>query len=345
MKDNLFGKTISELRPIVKLINLPAYTANQVADWLYKKNITSVDQMTNLSKYAREKLDESYTINFNTLVKEEISADGTIKYLYSVGDEKYIETVCIPEQKRKTLCISTQVGCKMGCIFCLTGKQGFQGNLSTAGILGQIRDQLLKGNVSNIVFMGMGEPLDNPGAVLKSLEILTSDYGYAMSPGRITVSTIGIIPALRQLIEKSRCNIAISLNSPFEDERRYLVPPEKNYPAKQVIEMLKKYNIRGQRRLSFEYIMFRHYNDTDAHVNKLASLLDGLKCRINLIRFHTFEGSLLEGSDERAIRQFKDKLNKKGILTTIRISRGQDISAACGMLSTRQLQKKHSPAE
>ncbi len=233
----------------------------------------------------------------------------------------------------------------MGCIFCLTGRQGFQGNLTAGGILSQVRDQLLRNNVSSIVFMGMGEPLDNLDALLKSLEILTSDYGYAMSPSRITVSTIGIIPALRQLIEKSRCNIAISLNSPFEDERRYLVPPEKKFPAKKIIEVLKEYNIRGQRRLSFEYIMFRSYNDTEAHVKKLASLLNGLKCRINLIRFHSFEGSLLEGSDEQSIHKFKDSLNNKGILTTVRVSKGQDISAACGMLSTREINLRDKPAE
>jgi len=345
MKENLFGKTISELKLLASHLSLPSYTANQIADWLYKKNISSVDRMTNLSKAARKILDNGYCIELNTLIKEEASRDGTIKYLYSVGGEKYIETVCIPEQKRNTLCVSAQVGCKMGCIFCLTGRQGFQGNLTAGGILSQVRDQLLRNNVSSIVFMGMGEPLDNLDALLKSLEILTSDYGYAMSPSRITVSTIGIIPALRQLIEKSRCNIAISLNSPFEDERRYLVPPEKKFPAKKIIEVLKEYNIRGQRRLSFEYIMFRGYNDTEAHVKKLASLLNGLKCRINLIRFHSFEGSLLEGSDEKSIHKFKDSLNNKGILTTVRVSKGQDISAACGMLSTREINLRDKPAE
>jgi 23S rRNA (adenine2503-C2)-methyltransferase len=337
MKENLFGKTISELKSLAGHLNLPSYTANQIADWLYKKNISSVEQMTNLPKSARKILDNSYCIEFNKLIKEEVSRDGTIKYLYSVGGEKYIETVCIPEQKRNTLCVSTQVGCKMGCIFCLTGRQGFQQNLSPDQILSQVRDQILRSSVSNIVFMGMGEPLDNLGSLLISLEILTADYGYAMSPSRITVSTIGIIPALRQLIEKSRCNIAISLNSPFEDERKYLVPPEKKYPAKKIIEVLKEYNLSRQRRLSFEYILFRGYNDTEAHVNKLASVLNGLRCRINLIRFHSFEGSRLEASDEQSVRKFKDGLNRKGILTTIRASRGQDISAACGMLYTRNL--------
>ncbi len=339
MSDNLFGKTIAELKLIAESLDLPGYASRQIADWLYKKNISSVEDMTNLSKSARQALNDRYYISTNPPVKEEISKDGTRKYLFSVKDGKYIETVYIPEQKRRTLCISTQIGCKMGCIFCITGKQGFQGNLDTGEILNQIRSQEENNSISNIVYMGMGEPLNNPDAVLKSLEILTSDYGYSMSPRRIAVSTIGIMPALNQFIEKSECNLAISLQSPFEDERRYLVPLEKKYPIKQIVETLRKYNIKGQRRLSFEYIMFKQFNDTDAHVKELAGLLNGIKCRINLIRFHSFKGSVLESSDEQTIRNFKDKLNRKGLFTTVRVSRGQDISAACGMLSTRVLNK------
>jgi len=227
MSDNLFGKTIAELKLISESLDLPDYTSSQIADWLYKKNISSVDDMTNLSKSARQALSDRYYIGTSLPVKEEISKDGTIKYLFSVKDRKYIETVYIPEQKRKTLCISTQIGCKMGCIFCITGKQGFQGNLDTGEILNQIRSQKENESISNIVYMGMGEPLNNPDAVLKSLEILTSAYGYSMSPRRITVSTIGIMPALNRFIEKSECNLAISLQSPFADERRYLIPLEK----------------------------------------------------------------------------------------------------------------------
>ena len=339
MSDNLFGKTIAELRLITESLDLPDYASNQIADWLYKKNISSVDDMTNLSKSARQALNDRYYIGINPPVKEEISKDGTVKYLFSVKDGKYIETVYIPEQKRRTLCISTQVGCKMGCIFCITGKQGFQGNLDTGEILNQIRNLKENNNISNIVYMGMGEPLNNPDAVLRSIEILTAAYGYSISPRRITVSTIGIMPALSQFIEKSECNLAISLQSPFEDERRYLVPPEKKYPIKQIVETLRRYNIRGQRRLSFEYIMLKQFNDTEAHVKALASLLNGIKCRINLIRFHSFKDCELEGSDEQTIQKFKDMLNRKGLLTTVRASRGQDISAACGMLSTKPLSK------
>ncbi len=339
MSDNLFGKTIAELKLIAESLDLPDYASSQIADWLYKKNVSSVDDMTNLSKYARQVLNDRYYIGTGTPVKEEISRDGTIKYLFSVKDGKYIETVYIPEQKRRTLCISTQIGCKMGCIFCITGKQGFQGNLNTGEILNQIRSRKENNSISNIVYMGMGEPLDNPDAVLKSLEILTSAYGYSMSPRRITVSTIGIMPALNHFIEKSECNLAISLQSPFEDERRYLVPLEKKYPIKQIVETLRNYNIKGQRRISFEYIMFKQFNDTDAHVKELAGMLNGIKCRINLIRFHSFKGSVLESSDEQTIQRFRDKLNRKGLFTTVRVSRGQDISAACGMLSTRVLNK------
>jgi 23S rRNA (adenine2503-C2)-methyltransferase len=344
MSDNLFGKTLSELKLIAESLDLPGYTAGQISDWLYKKNISSIDEMTNLSKSARQALNDRYYIDISPPVKEEISRDGTRKYLFSVKEGKYIEAVYIPEQKRRTLCISTQIGCRMGCIFCITGKQGFQGNLDTGEILNQVKSREEDNSISNIVYMGMGEPLNNPDPVMKSLEILTSSYGYSMSPRRITVSTIGIMPALNRFIEKSECSLAISLQSPFADERRYLIPPEKKYPIKQIVETLRKYNIRGQRRLSFEYIMFKQFNDTDAHVTELAILLKGIKCRINLIRFHSFEGCVLESSDEQTIRNFKDKLNRKGLFTTVRVSRGQDISAACGMLSTRALNKGRIPA-
>jgi 23S rRNA (adenine2503-C2)-methyltransferase len=339
MSENLFGKTISELKLITESLDLPGYTSGQIADWLYKKNIPAIEGMTNLSKSARQALNKRFYINYSPPVKEEVSRDGTRKYLFSVKDGKYIESVYIPEHKRITLCISSQIGCGMGCIFCLTGKQGFQGNLDTGEILNQIRVSKENNGISNIVYMGMGEPLNNPDAVMRSLEILTSDYGYSMSPRRITVSTIGIMPVLNRFIEKSECNLAISLQSPFEDERRYLIPPEKKYPIKQIVEILKKYNIRGQRRISFEYIMFKGFNDTDAHIKELAGLLGGIRCRINLIRFHSFKGSDLEGSDEQTIQKFKDKLNRKGLFTTVRVSRGLDISAACGMLSTRALIK------
>ena len=342
MDNNLFGKTLSGLNDIVKSLHLPGYTAMQIADWLYKKNISSIDEMTNLSKPVRSILHKEYKIHLNSFVKEQTSNDGTRKYLFDVGDDKYIETVFIPEGKRKTLCISTQTGCKMGCIFCLTGKQGFQGNLSEGEILSQIKNIPEHGSITNIVYMGMGEPCDNVDAVLNSLEILTSGYGFSMSPRRITVSTIGILPEIRQLIEKSNCHLAVSLHSPIEDERKYLVPSEKKHPIENIVKTLKEYDLGRQRRISFEYIMFKGLNDTNAHVNKLASLLNGLHCRINLIRYHPVAGSSLQCSDEDTINDFRNRLNEKGIFTTIRTSRGLDISAACGMLATKLKSKSNS---
>jgi 23S rRNA (adenine2503-C2)-methyltransferase len=225
----------------------------------------------------------------------------------------------------------------MACIFCMTGKQGFQGNLTAGEILNQLRSIPESEEVSNIVYMGMGEPLDNLEEVMKSIDILTSGYGFGMSPRRITVSTIGIIPAMREFLEKSNCHLAVSLHSPFEQERRHLMPVQNVYPLSQVIDELKSFDIGRQRKISFEYIMFKGMNDTPRHIRELVRILNGLRCRINLIRFHSIPGVPLESSDNTAIEQFRDGLTKKGIITTVRQSRGEDIYAACGMLSTKSL--------
>jgi len=240
---------------------------------------------------------------------------------------------------RNTLCVSTQVGCKMGCVFCMTGKQGFQANLSAGEIINQIRSLPEKETLTNIVYMGMGEPLDNIEEVLKSLEILTSEWGFGMSSRRITVSTIGIVPAMKSLLEKSNVNLAISLHSPFDEERRSILPVQKAYPLEEILNILKNYDT-GSRKISIEYIMFRDLNDTSRHVNELARILNGIKCKINLIRFHTIPGSSLNGSDDKSIMEFMNGLEAKGIITTLRRSRGMDIEAACGMLSTNALQGK-----
>ncbi len=335
LKESLIGKTYSEISGIVKALELPGYATGQITEWLYKKKVTSVDAMTNLSVKSRQMLDDKYDVGRSLPVTKQESVDGTIKYLYEVGNKRFIESVFIPEPNRATLCISSQVGCKMGCVFCMTGKQGFHGNLTAGEILNQILSLPERDKLSNYVFMGMGEPLSNTENLLKSLEILTSPWGLGISPSRITVSTIGIIPGLEQLIERSRCHIAISLHTPFDAERRELMPVEKVFPARRVIDMLRKKNFDRQRRISFEYIMFKGVNDTARHVNGLARLLNGLRCRINLIRYHAIPEVALESSDDETITWFKQRLNEKGLLTTIRASRGQDIFAACGMLSTR----------
>ena len=345
VKEALFGKTFIELEGIVADLGLPKFTARQIADWLYKKDISSTEEMTNISLKNREIISEKYTFGLQAFKNFQQSVDGTKKYLFPSLNGKYIETAYIPELTRNTLCVSSQVGCKMGCLFCMTGKQGFQGNLTAGEIVNQIRSLPEKDLLSNIVYMGMGEPLDNTAEVLKSLEILTSEWGFAMSPRRITISTIGMIPGMQEFLEKSECHLAISLHTPFDDERKKLMPVENIYPIREVMRELRKFNWYKQRRVSFEYIMFKNLNDTDHHVYELARLLNGIKCRINLIRFHPIPDTPLEGSPDAIIEQFRDKLNAKGITTTIRRSRGQDIYAACGLLSTKELLKKEGDEE
>ena len=245
----------------------------------------------------------------------------------------------IPEGDRRTVCVSSQVGCKMGCLFCFTAKQGFQGQLTAGEIVNQIRSIDEAGDVSNIVYMGMGEPFDNLNEVLKSIEIITSEWGFAMSPRRITVSTIGIIPGMLTFLEKSEAHLAVSLHTPFHEERQKLMPVQVAYPIEDVVNEIKGWDFGRQRRISFEYIVFDGLNDTPAHIKELARMLDGLKCRINLIRFHPVPGTPLKSPDEATLLRFKDELNRKGIFTTIRASRGEDIYAACGLLSTKELVK------
>lgn len=339
MKERLFGKTLTELQEIVVGLGLPKFTAKQIADWLYKKDISSIDEMTNLSKKARELLNEKYEFGLTAPTKVQASIDGTKKYLFPTIQHKYIETAMIPERDRKTVCVSSQVGCKMGCLFCFTAKQGFQGQLSAGEIVNQVKSIEEASEVSNIVYMGMGEPFDNLEEVLKSIEIFTADWGFAMSPRRITVSTIGIIPGMLTFLEKSEAHLAVSLHTPFNEERQKLMPVQVAYPIEDVVEEIKRWDFGRQRRVSFEYIVFENLNDSPLHVKELVRLLDGLKCRINLIRFHPVPGTPLKSPDDATIQHFKDMLNKKGILTTIRASRGQDIYAACGLLSTKELVK------
>jgi len=332
----LFGKTLSELSQIVGELSLPSFSARQIAGWLYGKNVSSMDEMTNLSAKARALLAENYTMGVSAPLAVQTSEDGAKKYLFSALDGMCVEAACIPDRDRATLCISSQVGCRMGCAFCMTARQGMQGNLTATDILNQFRSLPERDRLTNIVFMGMGEPFDNLDEVMKSLEILTSEYGYAWAPKRITVSTIGIIPAVRQFMDNSRCHLAVSLHHPHPEERRKLMPVENKYPIRQVIDLLKNYDMNKQRRISFEYIMLAGVNDSLQQANETVRLLSGLRCRVNLIRFHAIPGSPFKSSNQQVIQQFSDALNKKGLIATIRQSRGMDIDAACGMLSTKR---------
>jgi len=337
MKDSLFGKTLVELTALAVDNGLPRFAGKQMAEWLYQKDIASIEEMTNLSRKARELLSSKYEFGLIGTTKVQESVDGTKKYLFPTAKGKFIETAMIPDEDRKTVCVSSQVGCKMGCLFCMTGKQGFQGQLTAGEIVNQIRNIPEWHEVTNIVYMGMGEPFDNLEEVLKSLEILTSEWGFAMSPRRITVSTIGIVPGMVTFLNQSEAHLAVSMHTPFDDERQRLMPVQVAYPLSEVIHEIKSWDFGRQRRVSFEYIVFKGLNDSPRHVRELAQILNGIKCRINLIRFHPIPGTPLEGTYENTLQKFKDQLNDKGILTTIRASRGLDIYAACGLLSTKEL--------
>ena len=379
----LLGKTLEELKEIALELSLPAFTAKQIADWLYKKRVTSIDKMTNLSKSARERLSKEFVIGIDQTLQVVTSQDGTKKYLFkpqSVAERRStagqqstagrqssaerqstaeqqgcasgsIESVIIPDNERKTICVSSQVGCKMACTFCMTGRQGFHGNLSVASILSQFIAVEESQELTNAVFMGMGEPLDNLENVMRAIEVLTADWGFAWSPKRITLSTIGVttqlggrgivwkgveyknVNPLKFFLDNCKVHLAVSLHNPFYEERLALMPAERTFPLEKSLKLIKEYDFTGQRRVSFEYTMFNKVNDSKRHADRLAQLLRGLECRVNLIRFHSIPDSPLESSPMQVIEHFRERLQASGITATIRASRGEDILAACGMLS------------
>lgn len=337
----LLGKTLNELTVIVSELALPTFTAKQISEWLYKKRVFSIHEMTNISAKNRTLLDEKHCVGRTLAVQEQASVDGTKKYLFKTTEGHFIETVYIPEDDRATLCVSSQVGCKMGCEFCMTGKQGFIAQLSATEILNQILSVPEAEKLTNLVFMGMGEPFDNTLALLRALEILTADYGYAWSPRRITVSSIGLIPGMKVFLEKTNCHLAISLHSPFSANRLKLMPIEKAFPLEKVLSELRNYDFSKQRRVSFEYIVFDGENDSMRDAVELVKILKGIECRVNLIRFHAIPGVELKSASNEKITFFRDYLTSNGVTATIRRSRGEDIFAACGMLSTLEKEKEN----
>lgn len=338
-KKHLLGLTLDELKDVALECGLPKFAAKQMADWLYKKRVLSLEEMTNLSLANRNLLSEKYDVGRSLPVEDQRSIDGTVKYLFKTDAGKFIESVMIPEDERATLCVSSQVGCKMNCLFCMTGKQGFNGNLSANEILNQVCSIDESDDLTNIVFMGMGEPLDNYEQLKKTLDIMTSDYGFAWSPKRITVSTTGVTPKLKRFLDESNAHLAVSLHTPMKEQRLSIMPAEKAFPLSGVLDLLKQYDWSKQRRLSFEYIMFKDFNDSIAHAKELFKILNGLDCRVNLIRFHAIPNVDLVTSTNETMVQFRDFLTRKGLMCTIRSSRGEDIFAACGMLSTEKSKK------
>lgn len=330
----LLGKTLPELQDITTALGMPKFTAKQIAQWIYEKRVRNIEDMTNISKAHRTLLAEAYEVGVYDPAEAAVSKDGTIKYLFRTSTGKLVETVYIPDHDRATLCVSSQMGCKMNCYFCQTGKQGFNGHLTTAEILNQIFAIPESLSLTNIVFMGMGEPLDNPAAVFKALEIITAPWGLAWSPKRVTVSTIGQMQHLKEYLDQSQCHLAISIHSPYPEERGKLMPIESHYPIEKVLELLRQYDFSHQRHLTFEYIVFRGLNDDARHAHALIKLLSGLDCKVNLIRFHAIPNVDLQTTDLAQMEKFRDILNEHGLTATIRASRGEDIFAACGMLSS-----------
>ena len=344
MKQTLLGKTLTELQQVALSVGLQKFAGKQLAEWLYVRRASSFEQMTNISLKGRQALEEQYTIGRHEPVAEAVSKDGTKKYLFRLsGDEVkgdvFIESVYIPDNDRATLCVSTQAGCKMGCKFCMTGTLGFHGQLPASEILNQIFSIPDSDQLTNIVYMGEGEPMDNIDHVLRSLQVMTEPWGCAWSPKRITVSTVGVVPGLERFLKESECHLAVSLHNPFGAERQDIMPIEKRYHLTDVVAMLKQYDWQHQRRVSFEYICWHGQNDTLRHANELIRLLKGLPCRINLIRFHAGVDQAFASSDEKQMEWLRDYLSDHGITTTIRRSRGEDILAACGMLVNALSQK------
>ena len=335
----MLGKSPDELVSAAVECGLKPFVGRQLADWLYVKKAADWSRFTNISGESKARLQERYELGTCPPAGSAVSSDGTVKYLFKVGETDAVEAVMIPEDERKTLCVSSQAGCRMGCRFCMTGRQGWHGNLSTADILNQFISIPQAQGLTNAVFMGMGEPLDNYAAVSKAIDILTDEKGFGWSPKRITLSTIGVLPVLRQFLDGQRCHLAVSLHNPFPDERLEMMPVQKAWPLSDVVSLIRGYDFTGQRRVSFEYTMFAGWNDSKRHADALIRLLSGLECRVNLIRFHKIPDFPYECSPDARMEEFKNRLNNHGIVCTIRASRGEDILAACGMLAGQHSQR------
>ena len=331
----LYGMTLEQLQRLCAELQLPRFAAKQIARWLYKRHVRSIDEMTDISSAGRTLLKERVSLGLSAPLRESVSTDGTKKYLFKTAEGALIESAYIPDGDRATLCVSSQAGCRMGCRFCATARQGLQHSLSTADILNQIISLPECERLTNLVFMGMGEPLDNMENVLPALEILTSEWGFGWSPTRITVSTAGVAKNLAEFLDKTKVHLAVSLHNPFHDERAEIMPIEKAYPIATIAEILRRYDFSHQRRVSFEYIVMSGLNDSPRHIKELCRLLNGIKCRMNLIRFHKIPDSPYFSPEQPKMESFRDTLTARGIMTTIRASRGEDIEAACGLLSTK----------
>jgi len=333
IKEILLGKTEDDIFHLINPYGFNKSHAIVIARNLYKKGISEISQFQGLRNELRNILSSIMSVGTFSPVKSEVSEDYTIKYLFRNDEGKQFETVYIPDNKRYTVCVSTQSGCRMGCPFCVTGKYGYHGDLSAGDIVNQIVSIPDSGRITHVVFMGMGEPMDNIENVLKACRIITSGWGLAISSRNVTVSTVGITPGIRSFLDQSNCNLAISLFSPFADERIRVIPAEQKYPVHEIIDLLKNFTVRKKRRFSVAYIMIKDVNDTDSHLKGLINLLRRSGIRVNLLPYHQVKNDMNVSSSDERMHYFKHNLVISGISASIRKSRGADISAACGLLA------------
>lgn len=333
VKKSLLGLSAEEIAAYIGPAGFNNTLAVSVAHGIYKKGATDFELIKKIPKKLKVMLKENFSTGIFPPVASERSSDATIKYLFRMSDGRLFESVFIPDNKRNTVCVSTQSGCRMGCSFCVTGGYGFHGDLSAGEIVNQIVSIPGSDMVTHVVLMGMGEPMDNLDNVLKACHILTSEWGISLSPRNITVSTVGITPGIKKFLAASECNLALSLYSPFPQERKEMIPAEAKYPVREIVGLLREYPVRKHRRLSLAYVMIKDLNDTDRHLSELKSLAGGTGIRVNLLRYHPAGTDPNTSSSPERMMYFKHNLVMSGISASIRKSRGVDISAACGLLA------------
>lgn len=334
VKKSLCGCTAYEIFSFIEPLGFTLSHAVSISNSIYKKRTSEVLKIIKIPAILRDVLADKACIGFFLPVASEVSADKTVKYLFRTETGIEFETVYIPDNKRNTVCVSTQAGCRMGCPFCVTARYGFRGNLSAGEIVNQIISIPNAEKITHIVFMGMGEPMDNIENVLKACEIITAEWGLAISPRNITVSTVGITPGIMKFLESSNCNLTLSLHSPFIEERKRIIPVENKFPVLEIIEILKNYPVKKKRRISIAYVMIKDFNDTDLHLEALKTLLKGSEIRVNLLPYHSIDDDPHISSSGEKMQSFKHNLVVSGISASVRKSRGIDISAACGLLAT-----------
>jgi len=349
MKPNIKDLSFTEFEAYLVERKQPAYRAGQVWQWLYQKRAVSFAEMTNLSVSLREQIAKDFAISRLAIERKADSSDGTVKFLFRLADDRSIESVLIPEAKRLTLCISTQAGCGFGCAFCATALLGLKRNLRASEIFDQILEasRTLAGDrrITHVVLMGMGEPLANYEQTVKALDVMTdTSWGIGISPRRITLSTVGLVPQIQKLMDETNVNLAISLHAPTDEMRSKLMPVNRKYSLRQLMECCRALPIPRRKRITFEYVLLRGVNDSAADAQKLAELLLGIRCKVNLIPFNPHPGSEFQRPESRDVEQFQQILYFHGLQVNVRRPRGDDIQAACGQLQGETMAEREGAA-